>query len=228
MLFLTLVLGMTDREAQRGGERHQGQPAQEASSVSGEAGFGRGESWGQPGRRWESRQPAGRQRWQSWYEITIKGLQNVTLSLIVLGKCAIALDSQLAESLMSKKKETPQESSEETLVGCTVKELPEKKQAKAVQTAVEENPANRPRVGMLSKLLDESMIEEVTRPAFLSVLTTKYWGSAGKKLGVSFLENTAPGTPRPYHLSHERLEGILQRRIFLVTKPGGGAHQSWR
>jgi hypothetical protein len=92
---------------------------------------------------------------------------------------------------MSKKKETPQESNDEFLVGCTVKELPEKKQAKAVQTAVEENPANRPRVGMLSKLLEESMIEEVTRPAFLSVLTTKYWGSAGKKLGVSFMENTA-------------------------------------
>lgn len=93
------------------------------------------------------------------------------------------------------KKAKPKEELENELdagfIGCSVKELPEGKQKPAADTAIEENPANRPRIGMLAKVLAPDAFEEITRPAFLSVLTTKYWGAAGVKLGVSFLENTA-------------------------------------
>lgn len=60
---------------------------------------------------------------------------------------------------------------------CTARELPEHERIAAASTAIDHNPANRP--------------AGVTEPARLALLTTKYWGSGGVKLSVSFLGRVA-------------------------------------
>lgn len=63
--------------------------------------------------------------------------------------------------------------------GCTIKQLPDHLIDVAAATAVEINPANKPRVlGLMA-------------PERIAVLTTKYWGTGGVKLSVSFMETTA-------------------------------------
>jgi hypothetical protein len=84
-------------------------------------------------------------------------------------------------------------------VGCTVKDLPPEHAAAAAETAVGINPANRPRIGMLHEAIKaavgdqqfaDNFMAAILPPALISVLTTKYWGSKGVKLGVSFVEAT--------------------------------------
>lgn len=67
---------------------------------------------------------------------------------------------------MSKKKQP--------LLTCTLKTLPKRKRIPAARQAIAVNPLNAP--------------AGVHEPARLALLTTKYWGSAGVRLTVSFLE----------------------------------------
>lgn len=80
-------------------------------------------------------------------------------------------------------------------IGCQVKKLPEHKREEAAATAIEQNPANRPHVELLSVAMTSGLDEQgepfqIEPAAFLSVLTSKYWGTGGVKLGVSFMETT--------------------------------------
>lgn len=67
------------------------------------------------------------------------------------------------------------------LITCTPKRLPVAQHVEAARAAIKINPANRPLTNGL-----------VLAPAHEALLTSKYWGSAGVHLTVSFLEDVAP------------------------------------
>lgn len=71
-------------------------------------------------------------------------------------------------------------------VGCRIMQLPEELHIEAAKTATEINPANRPSVQVAS--LDDVVLS----PAHLAVMTSKYWGAGGVKLGVAFLDVQDP------------------------------------
>jgi hypothetical protein len=88
---------------------------------------------------------------------------------------------------------------EPELVVCTPKSLPEDLWEQAAQTAIDVNPVNRPPVEQLS-----GMVPELARmrPAFIAVLTTKYWHNAGGvHLSVGFLDD-APADLRKRIVQH--------------------------
>jgi hypothetical protein len=62
--------------------------------------------------------------------------------------------------------------------GCTIKHLPADRHAAAAATAIRQNPVNAP-----------NGLHYVPSISRIAVLTSKYWGAAGIKLSVSFLDN---------------------------------------
>jgi hypothetical protein len=98
---------------------------------------------------------------------------------------------------------------------CTIKSLPASLLVAAAQKAIEINPANAPSHGLLM------LAKEVPLPPeHLAVLTTKYWGAAGKQLTVSFLDNP-PADLRAKILSHMNAWGQYANVQFLETTNGG-------
>jgi hypothetical protein len=82
---------------------------------------------------------------------------------------------------------------------CSPKSLPEELWEPAARTAIEVNPVNRPPVERLSGMVPG--LAEM-RPAFIAVLTTKYWHNAGGvHLTVGFLDD-APKDLRKRILQH--------------------------
>lgn len=67
-------------------------------------------------------------------------------------------------------------------IGCTVKYLPPALVIPAAQTAIAQNPANRPAVNMAART------GATLEPQHLAVLTSRYWGPKGVKLTVGFME----------------------------------------
>lgn len=92
------------------------------------------------------------------------------------------------------------ETKEPKVLGCFVKELPQEEALDASKLAIELNPTNRPNVEMLAQAITaftgERVADEILTPDRLSVLTTKYWGVAGVRLGVSFMDNPDAETRR--------------------------------
>lgn len=72
-------------------------------------------------------------------------------------------------------------------VPCTLRQLPDNLTVAAAAEAIAANPANR----CLAENLLRVMTFAIT-PGHIAVLTTKYWGSAGVKLGVTFLDTKDP------------------------------------
>jgi hypothetical protein len=70
------------------------------------------------------------------------------------------------------------------LILCKPKFLPPETHIAAAATAIAENPANRPLAEHLPLLVGDFQVTK----AFISVLTTKYWGSGRLRLTVSFLD----------------------------------------
>jgi hypothetical protein len=70
---------------------------------------------------------------------------------------------------------------------CTPKSLPKNLQVKAAETATRINPVNAPAIGFA---MGEDMLDLVAEPLRIAVLTSKYWGSANRRLTVSFMEAT--------------------------------------
>lgn len=68
---------------------------------------------------------------------------------------------------------------------CIPKALPTHLQIDAAVRAISQNPANRPNMAGLRRLLPSSPVME---PAHLALLTTKYWGAGGVKLTVGFMD----------------------------------------
>jgi hypothetical protein len=91
----------------------------------------------------------------------------------------------------------------EKYLGCKVMDLPEKLVAKAAAYAVEVNPANRPPEDKVTDALLRSIVALVGTDVeldhedipdiiadHLTLMTSKYWGSDGVDLSVSFMEQT--------------------------------------
>lgn len=68
---------------------------------------------------------------------------------------------------------------------CTPRSLPKDKWIKAADRAVTVNPANHPRIERLVRAMPEIQLDRLR----IAVVTAKYWGAAGVKLTVGFLDN---------------------------------------
>ena len=82
---------------------------------------------------------------------------------------------------------------------CTPKSLPPQLQVRAAKTATDLNPMNAPVVGFMPA--DDTLAALVSDPLHIAVLTSKYWGTARRRLTVSFVETT-PADLRTRILSH--------------------------
>lgn len=67
-------------------------------------------------------------------------------------------------------------------VGCSLRELPAESLLEAGEIAYGENPSNRPDAAQVLRLVPDT----VDLPQRIAVLTSKYWGNKGVKLGVWF------------------------------------------
>jgi hypothetical protein len=78
----------------------------------------------------------------------------------------------------------------EDFIPCYIKQLDELDDMDAVKAAdyaVRINPANAPRLDFPA-----GAVPDLMTPARIAALTSKYWGTAGVKLTVSFMETTTP------------------------------------
>ena len=82
---------------------------------------------------------------------------------------------------------------------CTPKSLPKRLQVKAAKTATDVNPMNAPVLGFVPA--DDAVAAVVSNPLSIVVLTSKYWGSAARRLTVSFIDAT-PADLRARILAH--------------------------
>ncbi|MBE3048963.1 peptidase M12 [Candidatus Bathyarchaeota archaeon] len=104
---------------------------------------------------------------------------------------------------------------------CTIRVLPDDEQVPAAARAIAHNPANAPSVQMLEKGAPGTVIE----PQHLALLTASYWGPAGVRLTVSFLEKPGADPPsaelRARILSHMNAWGAYSNVHFTETASGG-------
>ena len=101
------------------------------------------------------------------------------------------------------------------IVGCSIKVLPKHQWQSAAARAVEHNPANAPMVQMIAA--------GVTTPLdhpHLALLTSKYWGAAGVRLTVSFLDEPEAAL-RTRILSHMNAWGVFANVQFHEVPSGG-------
>jgi Astacin (Peptidase family M12A) len=68
---------------------------------------------------------------------------------------------------------------------CTPRSLPKEKWIEAADRAVTVNPANHPRIERLVRAMPDIHLDRLR----IAVVTAKYWGAAGVKLTVGFLDN---------------------------------------
>src|SRR6516162_2991320 len=106
------------------------------------------------------------------------------------------------------KKEKP--ANEGDFIPCALKELIADQQVEAAETAVRRNPLNRPR--FLRRILEE----DVATPQAIAVMTTKYWGTQGVRLGVYFMDNP-PADLRARLLTHMNAWGASANVTFLES-----------
>jgi hypothetical protein len=98
------------------------------------------------------------------------------------------------------------------LIMCHPKTLPQHLWVPAAAKAAEVNPVNRPNVRMMAIGAPHAMPE----PAHIALLTTKYWGAAGVRLTVGFLDN-APADLRARILLHMNAWGQTANVQFSLT-----------
>ncbi len=91
-------------------------------------------------------------------------------------------------------------------IGCTIKQLPANKLLEAARTAIAINPANAVSV----------MGSDVLTPQHLAVITNKFWGAAGVKLTVGFLDTT-PEDLKTRILTHMNAWGKYSNVAFVLT-----------
>jgi hypothetical protein len=110
---------------------------------------------------------------------------------------------------------------------CTIKLLPQNQWISAAQRAVAINPAN----GLATQMLRMAMPEAVIPPEHLALLTAKYWGRAGVRLTVGFLDNP-PADLRARIISHmnawnatanvQFVETSSSPQVRIARTPGSG------
>jgi hypothetical protein len=94
-------------------------------------------------------------------------------------------------------------------IGCTIKQVPPDKLLESASTAVEVNPANAPNTAALPR-------EFTPAPERLAVMTQKYWGPAGVRLTVGFLDNASAELRRRI-ISHMNAWGAWANVQFTPT-----------
>jgi len=104
-------------------------------------------------------------------------------------------------------------------IGCVIKSLPDVDKITAAATAVNINPANRPRVERARGLMAFASRDEsaVITPYHLALLTTKYWGAKGVNLTVGFTETIAADL-RERILSHMNAWSVCCNAKFSWSK----------
>jgi len=114
---------------------------------------------------------------------------------------------------------------------CEIKTLPRELWAAAASAAIKTNPMNAP--GTSPEAL--AAFNPSTGPAYLSVLTTKYWGNTGVRLTVGFLDNPSAAL-RSRILQHMNAWGKWSNVSFLessdhpqvrITRIAGKGHWSY-
>ena len=95
---------------------------------------------------------------------------------------------------------------------CTIKMLSKAQLVTAAKQAIAINPANAP----AEEALREAAPGEILSPERLAALTSKYWGSAGVRLTVGFLDNP-PSELRTRILSHMNSWGEWSNVKFVET-----------
>lgn len=87
---------------------------------------------------------------------------------------------------------------EQKFIPCHIPQLPKDDLIKAAEDAVRINPVNRPRFPALDSNgpLTQVVRAVVAQPLAIAVMTTKYWGTNGVKLNVTFTEPTQPELQR--------------------------------
>ena len=100
---------------------------------------------------------------------------------------------------------------------CTPKRLHADLRHEAAKTAIEQNPVNSPRTSNVRTFAEGLGISV---PQMISILTTKYWGAGGVKLGVSFIDGTSPGL-RDLIISHMNSWGDYANVVFAYSQSQG-------
>lgn len=99
-------------------------------------------------------------------------------------------------------------------IGCAIRQLPPHQHVEAAARAIKINPSNAPaRPPALAALAPLS-------PEHLALLTSKYWGTKGVKLLVSFLDDPDAETRRKI-LAHMNAWGTRCNVSFVETASGG-------
>lgn len=75
------------------------------------------------------------------------------------------------------------------LIGCALRNLPTEAQIEAARRACEINPSNAPALVEMH-CGEPGVTPEALDPMRLAVLTSRYWGDKGVRLGVSFLDTS--------------------------------------
>ncbi len=109
----------------------------------------------------------------------------------------------------------------DTFIGCTLRQLPDADLVSAAALAVHHNPANKPSQIDLHRFASVMKLQtSELHPDHLALLTAKYWGAAGVKLTVSFVETT-PSDLQQRILSHMNAWGQWCNAVFtLVPRQG--------
>jgi astacin (peptidase family M12A) len=110
---------------------------------------------------------------------------------------------------------------------CTIKLLPQDQWTHSAARATEINPAN----GLNVRMLQQALPDVVIPPQHLALLTAKYWGSAGVRLTVGFLDGP-PADLRTRILSHmnawnatanvQFVETATDPQVRIARTPGQG------
>ena len=99
---------------------------------------------------------------------------------------ALAKIAELASAAVNDG-EALEETSQEGVLLCTPKALPKRLLEKAAATARRINPVNAPVFGWHGEVAEDFQVSE---PARIAVMTSKYWGPTPRRLTVSFMETT--------------------------------------
>ena len=103
-----------------------------------------------------------------------------------------------------------------SVITCTPKRLPRTKWVAAAKKARELNPANHPQLTHLAAIMPGF----TPTPEHIALVTAKYWGKAGVKLTVSFLDNPAADL-RARLLLHMNAWAKSSNVTFTETASGG-------
>jgi len=105
---------------------------------------------------------------------------------------------------------------------CTPKSLPKQLQVNAARTAARMNPANAPAFALVAGA-DVDVMDLVSEPLSIAILTAKYWGAANRRLTVRFVETT-PADLRARILTH--MNAWSCGVTFVETSTGGNVRIS--